>query len=50
MSNKNFVIFDMNPEIGGTWYSNSYLGSGSDAPTHLYALSSEPKFGNTLEF
>ncbi|OXA58005.1 Baeyer-Villiger monooxygenase, partial [Folsomia candida] len=43
LSFNNFVMVDMNAEIGGTWFANSYPGSCCDAPIHLYAYSFEPK-------
>lgn len=33
------VILDSAPEIGGTWYYNSYPGAACDVPSHLYSFS-----------
>jgi 4-hydroxyacetophenone monooxygenase len=38
-----FVMFEKNPEVGGTWYENSYPGARVDSPsrsyTHLFGVS-----------
>ena len=31
-----FVVVDKNPEIGGTWYENTYPGCQVDSANHLY--------------
>lgn len=33
------TILDAAPEIGGTWYHNSYPGAACDVPSHLYSFS-----------
>ena len=33
------VILDSAPEIGGTWFYNSYPGAACDVPSHLYSFS-----------
>jgi 4-hydroxyacetophenone monooxygenase len=37
-----FAIFEKNPEVGGTWYENSYPGARVDSPsrsyTHLFGV------------
>ncbi len=33
------VIFEKNPDIGGTWLENSYPGCRVDVPNHLYSYS-----------
>ncbi|KAM0185246.1 hypothetical protein ACHAPI_012236 [Fusarium lateritium] len=35
------VIYDKNPEIGGTWFENRYPGCACDIPSHAYQLSFE---------
>ena len=38
-----FVMFEKNPEVGGTWYENNYPGARVDSPsrsyTHLFGVS-----------
>lgn len=34
-----FVIFEKNPEVGGTWWENTYPGCRVDVPSHLYSYS-----------
>ncbi|OGM48979.1 hypothetical protein ABOM_003090 [Aspergillus bombycis] len=36
-----FVIYEKNPELGGTWYENRYPGCACDVPSHAYQLSFE---------
>ncbi|MGH3616141.1 MAG: flavin-containing monooxygenase [Pseudonocardia sp.] len=33
------TILDGAPELGGTWFHNSYPGSACDVPSHLYSFS-----------
>ncbi|MGH2967615.1 MAG: flavin-containing monooxygenase [Solirubrobacteraceae bacterium] len=33
------TILDRAPELGGTWYRNTYPGSACDVPSHLYSFS-----------
>jgi len=33
------TILERAPELGGTWYRNSYPGSACDVPSHLYSFS-----------
>ncbi|KIV89327.1 hypothetical protein PV10_08903 [Exophiala mesophila] len=35
------VIYEKNPEVGGTWYENKYPGCACDIPSHAYQLSFE---------
>ncbi|KNG80187.1 hypothetical protein ANOM_011420 [Aspergillus nomiae NRRL 13137] len=35
------VIYEKNPELGGTWYENKYPGCACDVPSHSYQLSFE---------
>ena len=39
---RNFRIVDKAPEIGGTWYWNSYPGAACDVLSHFYCFSFEP--------
>ncbi|KAL4789432.1 hypothetical protein BDV19DRAFT_397047 [Aspergillus venezuelensis] len=36
---KNFIIYEREREIGGTWYLNTYPGVGCDVDSHLYSFS-----------
>jgi 4-hydroxyacetophenone monooxygenase len=31
-----YVAFEKNPEVGGTWYENSYIGARVDSPSRAY--------------
>ncbi|KAJ1706475.1 FAD/NAD(P)-binding domain-containing protein [Aspergillus flavus] len=35
------VIYEKNPDLGGTWYENKYPGCACDVPSHTYQLSFE---------
>ena len=35
----NYVVFEQNDEVGGTWYVNQYPGAGVDTPNHAYSFS-----------
>lgn len=37
-----FVAYEKNPEIGGTWYENRYPGVACDIPSVVYQLSWAP--------
>jgi 4-hydroxyacetophenone monooxygenase len=37
-----FVVFEKNPTVGGTWLENRYPGCGVDTPNHFYSYSFEP--------
>ena len=37
-----FQIYEKNPQLGGTWYENTYPGLSCDVPSHLYRYSFEP--------
>ncbi|OGM47287.1 hypothetical protein ABOM_003799 [Aspergillus bombycis] len=39
LRNASLVIYDKNPEIGGTWYENRYPGCACDIPSHIYQFS-----------
>ena len=36
---RDLTILDRAPEIGGTWFHNSYPGAACDVPSHLYSFS-----------
>ena len=36
-----FEIIEKNPDIGGTWYENTYPGCRVDSPNHIYSYSFE---------
>ena len=37
-----FVIYERNEDVGGTWLINTYPGLHCDTPSHLYGYSFEP--------
>lgn len=37
-----FTIYERRPDVGGTWFNNTYPGLHCDVPTHLYCYSFEP--------
>lgn len=37
-----FVIYEQQPDVGGTWLRNTYPGLCCDIPSHLYSYSFEP--------
>jgi 4-hydroxyacetophenone monooxygenase len=37
-----FVVFERNASVGGTWLENAYPGAGVDTPNHLYSFSFAP--------
>ncbi len=39
---KNFVIFEGEEGVGGSWRTNTYPGCACDVPSHLYSYSFEP--------
>jgi len=36
---RNVLLLDRAPELGGTWFYNSYPGAACDVPSHLYSFS-----------
>jgi cation diffusion facilitator CzcD-associated flavoprotein CzcO len=36
---EDITILEKAPELGGTWYYNSYPGAACDVPSHLYSFS-----------
>jgi cation diffusion facilitator CzcD-associated flavoprotein CzcO len=41
-SNFEHVVYEKNPDIGGTWYENRYPGCRCDIPAHNYQFSHTP--------
>ena len=37
-----FTIYEKNPDVGGTWFRNTWPGLHCDVPSHLYCYSFEP--------
>ncbi|KAJ6027895.1 uncharacterized protein N7446_003505 [Penicillium canescens] len=37
-----FIIYEKNPDVGGTWYENRYPGCACDNPSHTYVWSFDP--------
>jgi cation diffusion facilitator CzcD-associated flavoprotein CzcO len=37
-----FIVFERDTEVGGTWWANSYPGCQCDVPSHLYSYSFAP--------
>jgi cation diffusion facilitator CzcD-associated flavoprotein CzcO len=37
-----FVIYEKQPDVGGTWLRNTYPGLHCDVPSHLYAYTIAP--------
>ena len=37
-----FVLIEKEPEVGGTWFVNTYPGCACDVPSHMYSFSSSP--------
>jgi cation diffusion facilitator CzcD-associated flavoprotein CzcO len=37
-----FVLYEQQPDVGGTWLRNTYPGLHCDNPSHLYSYSFEP--------
>src|SRR4051794_1427380 len=46
---EDFVVFEKNSDVGGTWWDNSYPGCQCDVPSHLYSFSFalNPEWTNT---
>ncbi|KAL8940818.1 MAG: hypothetical protein Q9216_002607 [Gyalolechia sp. 2 TL-2023] len=42
LGNYELVCYDKNPDVGGTWFENTYPGVGCDVPSHSYTFSFEP--------
>ena len=39
---EDFVVFERDEEVGGTWWANTYPGCQCDVPSHLYSYSFAP--------
>jgi cation diffusion facilitator CzcD-associated flavoprotein CzcO len=39
---EDFVVFERDEEVGGTWWANTYPGCQCDIPSHLYSYSFAP--------
>lgn len=37
-----FIILEKNPDVGGTWFENTYPGCRVDSSNHMYSYSFEP--------
>src|SRR4249919_574664 len=37
------TVLERAPEVGGTWFYNSYPGAACDVPSHLYSYSYEQR-------
>ena len=37
-----FIVFERDTDVGGTWWANSYPGCQCDIPSHLYSYSFAP--------
>lgn len=53
-SNVEYVVYEKNKDIGGTWFENRYPGCACDIPSHAYAYHFAPNVGrlrsNLLDF
>jgi 4-hydroxyacetophenone monooxygenase len=38
----NCTVVEKNPDVGGTWFENTYPNCGVDVPNHFYSYSFEP--------
>jgi cation diffusion facilitator CzcD-associated flavoprotein CzcO len=41
--NEDFVVLERAPDVGGTWFANTYPGCQCDVPSNLYSFSFAPK-------
>ena len=39
---EDFVVFERDADVGGTWWANTYPGCQCDIPSHLYSYSFAP--------
>jgi len=39
-----WTLIEKNPDVGGTWYENTYPDAGVDTPNHFYSYSFEPNY------
>ncbi|KAF9105902.1 hypothetical protein BGX29_011114 [Mortierella sp. GBA35] len=45
-----YTVYELEAEIGGSWFSNTYPGCQIDAPAHLYSYSFAPNYDFTKKF
>lgn len=36
---RDFTVYERAPDVGGTWFHNTYPGAACDAPSHIYSFS-----------
>lgn len=41
------TVFELNDQLGGTWYTHRYPGVACDSPSHLYSFWFSPNSGKT---
>lgn len=39
---RDFLVLEKEPDLGGTWWANTYPGAACDVPSHLYSYSFAP--------
>lgn len=44
------VIYEKNPDIGGTWFENRYPGCACDVPSHAYTYNFALKYVSSSRF
>ncbi|KAF3398832.1 putative sterigmatocystin biosynthesis monooxygenase stcW [Talaromyces pinophilus] len=42
LENYEFICYEKNEEVGGTWWESRYPGCACDVPAHIYSYSFEP--------
>lgn len=42
MRNVDHVVYEKNPDVGGTWFENRYPGCACDIPSHNYQFTWAP--------
>lgn len=45
-----FILIEKEPEVGGTWFVNTYPGCACDVQSHMYSFSFEPNPDWSREF
>ncbi|KAF9936719.1 hypothetical protein BGZ65_002098 [Modicella reniformis] len=45
-----YKVFELEADVGGTWFRNTYPGCQSDAPAHLYSYSFAPNYDFSKKF
>lgn len=46
--NVQLTLFELNDQLGGTWYTHRYPGVACDSPSHLYSFWFSPNSGMLL--